>query len=254
MSLVSAALRDGALRVVLCNAKKRNPLSGEALSQLEQALKMASDKTCRAVVITAEGPVFSAGHDLRELKAIGPEKQYELFSRCGKLMNSIRDLEVPVLAAVEGLAAAAGCQLVAACDLAAAGPDARFSLPGASVGLFCSAPSVPVVRCVSQKAAAYMLYTGSNIDAHQALGYGLISHRTDSNDALQSLVEDIVQDIARKPRDVITLGKRFLQRDARKQELQSYGEAARVMADNLQLNNGKEGLEAFIEKRHPHWK
>ena len=254
MSVVSATLRNGALRVVLCNLKKRNPLSTEALDQFENALKTASDKTCRAVVVAAEGPVFSAGHDLRELRAMSPEKQFELFSRCGNLMNSLRHLEVPVLAAVGGLAAAAGCQLVAACDLAVAGPDARFSLPGASVGLFCSAPSVPVVRCVSQKAAAYMLYTGATINARQALQYGLISHRTDSNEALETLVEEIVQEIARKPRDVITLGKRFLQRGVRKEELISYGEAARVMADNLQLSNGKEGLEAFIEKRHPHWR
>ncbi|XP_003744852.1 enoyl-CoA hydratase domain-containing protein 3, mitochondrial [Galendromus occidentalis] len=253
MALVTSTLTNGILRVVLCNARKRNPLSSEALNQLECAFRTASDKSCRAVVITAEGPVFSAGHDLRELKSLDPQKQYELFARCGSLMNSLRHLEVPVLAAVEGLAAAAGCQLVAACDMAVAGPEARFSLPGASVGLFCSAPSVPVVRCVGQKAAAFMLYTGTNIDAIQALRFGLISHRAESNEALGALVEDIVQDIARKPKDVISLGKRFLQREAKVQEVRSYEDAARVMADNLQLKNGKEGLESFVEKRHPHW-
>lgn len=255
MSLVTSTIRASALRLVLNNAKKRNPLSSVALNEIEAALDLTKSPEVRAVVISSEGPVFSAGHDLREIKTLPPEEQYALFARCGRLMVSLRELDVPVIAAVKGLAAAAGCQLVAACDMALAGPKARFSLPGASVGLFCSAPSVPIVRSINAKTAAYMLYSAKAIDAQQAQLSGLVSHRTDTEEQLDELVEEVVSDIAKTPRDVITLGKRFLNTNsALKFEGDRYDLAARVMADNLQLDNGKEGIEAFVSKRHPKWK
>ncbi|OQR71206.1 enoyl-CoA hydratase domain-containing protein 3 [Tropilaelaps mercedesae] len=255
MPLITSSVRGGALRLVLNNALKRNPLSSAALEELEASLKQTESPEVRAVVLSSHGPVFSAGHDLRELRALSSEEQYALFARCGRIMVSLRELDVPVIASVTGLAAAAGCQLVAACDMALAGPKAQFSLPGASVGLFCSAPSVPVVRSVSAKAAAYMLYSARPIDAEQAQTFGLVSHRANSDDHLEEMVEQLVKDIAEKPRDVIALGKRFLNaRNSTKSEEGRYELAARIMTDNLQLDNGREGLEAFVGKRHPTWK
>ncbi|XP_022668814.1 enoyl-CoA hydratase domain-containing protein 3, mitochondrial-like [Varroa jacobsoni] len=255
MPSVSSSLHGAALRLILSNATKRNPLSSAALQELEKGLKLTRSPEVRAVVISSEGPVFSAGHDLHELKSLSAVQQYELFSRFGKLMVSLRNLEVPVIASVTGLAAAAGCQLVAACDMAIAGPQARFSLPGASVGLFCSAPSVPVVRNINAKTAAYMLYSARPIDAQQALACGLVSHCAESDQQLEKLVTQLVKDIVDKPRDVITLGKRFLNdQRAIKAEEDRYELAARIMTDNLQLDNGREGLEAFVDKRHPLWK
>ena len=130
---------------------------------------VAADPQARAVVIAANGRAFCAGHDLKEMKA-RPELAYyqALFATCSKLMMSIRKLEVPVIARVQGLATAAGCQMVAQCDLAVAVQAATFGVNGIDVGLFCATPSVPLVRNMAPKQAMEMLLTGEFIDAQRA--------------------------------------------------------------------------------------
>jgi enoyl-CoA hydratase/carnithine racemase len=112
-------LRDGVVRLTLNRPDRRNALSRELLTHLDQAIAtIAVDRSARVVVIAANGPVFSSGHDLAEMVGKSAVEYRELFELCSRVMLGLRRLPQPVIARVQGLATAAGCQLVATCDLA----------------------------------------------------------------------------------------------------------------------------------------
>src|SRR5262249_43329782 len=153
---------------------RRNALSREMLDALKQALdRAAADAAVRAMVLRAAGPVFSAGHDLREVVAADEADNRALFRRCTEVMETIRALDKPVVAEVHALATAAGCQLVASCDLVIASEAASFATPGVKIGLFCTTPGVALARAVGPKKAMEMLLTGTPIDARTAEAAGL---------------------------------------------------------------------------------
>ena len=165
-----------AARITLDRPEKRNALSLELMEELVRGLQhLGAEPGVRAIVLQANGPAFSAGHDLGEM--IGRDDAfYEcLFETCTVLMETIHRVPQPVIAKVQGMATAAGCQLVAACDLAVASEDARFATPGVKIGLFCSTPMVPISRAVGRKRALEMLLTGEPIDARTAADWGLVN-------------------------------------------------------------------------------
>ena len=145
----------GVVTLTLNRPSAFNALSEGLMEALQRELdRVAADKTVRAVVIAAAGRAFCAGHDLKEMRA-APELGYyqRLFALCGRMMMTIQQLPVPVIARVHGIATAAGCQLVAMCDLAVAAREARFAVSGINAGLFCSTPSVALSRNVPRKLA-----------------------------------------------------------------------------------------------------
>ena len=153
--LLLTACTGGVLRLVLNRPSARNALSSDLMAALKSALDgAAADNATRVIVIAAEGPVFSSGHDLKEMarhRADGDagKKAYAgLFTQCSEMMQAIVRNPKPVIAEVQGIATAAGCQLVASCDLAVASTSARFATPGVDIGLFCSTPMVALSRNV----------------------------------------------------------------------------------------------------------
>nr|BAB14928.1 unnamed protein product [Homo sapiens] len=173
----SARQLDGIRNIVLSNPKKRNTLSLAMLKSLQSdILHDADSNDLKVIIISAEGPVFSSGHDLKELtEEQGRDYHAEVFQTCSKVMMHIRNHPVPVIAMVNGLATAAGCQLVASCDIAVASDKSSFATPGVNVGLFCSTPGVALARAVPRKVALEMLFTGEPISAQEALLHGLLS-------------------------------------------------------------------------------
>src|ERR1700722_8814115 len=148
----------------------RNSLSEALIAELDAALRQIhDDANVRAVVIAANGPVFSAGHDMKELTARRSDADRgrgyfaEIMTACSAMMQAIVHLPKPVIAAVQGMATAAGCQLVASCDLAIASEAASFATPGVDIGLFCSTPMVALSHNVPRKQAMEMLLTGEPI-------------------------------------------------------------------------------------------
>uniref|UniRef100_A0A5F9CDM5 Enoyl-CoA hydratase domain containing 3 n=1 Tax=Oryctolagus cuniculus TaxID=9986 RepID=A0A5F9CDM5_RABIT len=172
-----ARQRDGIRNIILSNPKKRNALSLAMLTSLQNdILHEADSKDLRVIIISAEGPVFSSGHDLKELtEEQGRDHHAEIFQTCSEVMMLIRNHPVPVIAMVNGLATAAGCQLVASCDIAIASDKSSFATPGVNIGLFCSTPAVALGRAVPRKVALEMLFTGEPISAQEALLHGLLS-------------------------------------------------------------------------------
>jgi len=232
-----------------------NALSQAMLGQLQRELgAIASDESARVVVIGAEGKAFCAGHDLKEMRAHPSLEYYErLFTQCSDLMLTIQRLPVPVIARVEGIATAAGCQLVAMCDLAVASSTARFAVSGVNVGLFCSTPGVAISRNILRKPAFEMLVTGEFVSAAEAKARGLVN-RVAEPEQLDSELEKLVAAILSKPRVAVAMGKEFFYRQAELSIAAAYKAASQTMACNMMEEAALEGVQAFIEKRPPHWK
>lgn len=232
-----------------------NALSEEMLAALQAALdRVAADTSARAVVIAAVGKAFCPGHNLKEMIATPSLEYYQrLFAQCSRVMLSILKLPVPVIARVHGIATAAGCQLVAQCDLAVASTDAKFAVSGVNFGLFCSTPSVPLLRNIAPKQAMEMLVTGDFITAQQAMERGLVN-RAVAPDQLDAEVESLVTSILQKPREALAMGKELFYRQREMGIEAAYQLANQTMAVNMMHGCAQEGVTAFTEKRKPAWK
>jgi len=251
--LVKVEQKGGVRTLTLNNVRKRNALSLAMLDCLYESLTSNLDRDLRVIVIQAEGKVFSAGHDLKELTSEQDLAHHQaVFVRCSEVMKLVQDLPVPVIASVRGLATAAGCQLVASCDIAIATDTARFATPGVSVGLFCSTPAVAVGRAVPRKVAMEMLLTGNPITADVALRHGLVS-RIVPEQELDKEVSLLTSRICETSRPVVALGKRVFYKQIVMNRDSAYDLATDTMVDNLKLADAQEGIQAFIQKRHPTW-
>jgi len=235
--------------------KTRNSLSLEMIKRLQS--EISSDKNSldlRCIVISGEGPAFSAGHNLKEMTfKEGRAYHEEIFKNCNDLMFEIVKSPVPVIAKIDGVAAAAGCQLVAICDIAVATSKSSFSVPGSSVGLFCTTPGIPLARAVPKKVSSYMLLTGKPISAQDAFQAGLISKLVEDKTELEAEIQSICDAIISKPRGVVALGKKFYYKQLEMGLTPALEEGGKVMVDNLQFKDCQEGIAAFVEKRKPNW-
>ncbi|NXJ09771.1 ECHD3 protein, partial [Odontophorus gujanensis] len=251
-ALTAARLR--CRNVVLNDPARRNALSLSMLRALkEDLLHDVKSKELRVIVISAEGPVFCSGHDLKELSTQDDVKHHaQVFEMCAEVMTLIQRLPVPVIAKVNGLATAAGCQLVASCDIAVASEKSRFATPGVNIGLFCSTPAVALGRSLPRKVALEMLFTGEPLSAHEALMHGLVS-RVVPEDKLEEETTRISHKICQSSKSVLALGKATFYRQMAQDLDTAYKITSQVMVDNLTLRDGQEGIEAFIQKRKPVW-
>ena len=250
----------GSIRVLTLNRPAaRNSLSESLIAGLHGALKeIRDDSSVRAVVIAANGPAYSAGHDMKELTARRSDadrgRAYfgELMNACSAMMQAIVLLPKPVVAAVQGIATAAGCQLVASCDLAIASEAAGFATPGVDIGLFCSTPMVALSRNIPRKQAMEMLLTGEPISAATAKNIGLVNRVVAAGTEREAAIA-LAQKVALKSAYTIKLGKEAFYRQAEMSLADAYRYAAEVMTENMMARDAEEGIGAFIEKRAPKW-
>jgi len=250
---------DGIATLTLNRPGARNALSEGLLAALTRAFDaIAEDASVRAVVLNANGPVFSAGHDLKEMTAhrADPDRGRAYFAdilaRCSAMMQRIVRLPQPVIAAVEGTATAAGCQLVASCDLAVAGADARFCTPGVHIGLFCSTPMVALSRNLSPKHAMEMLLLGDMVPAADAHRFGLVNRVVAAGEALAE-ARRMALVIASKSPHTLKIGKRAFYEQREMGLQQAYDYATGIMVENMLARDAEEGIGAFVEKREPVW-
>jgi len=251
--ILRVASSGGVVRLTLDRPSSRNALSTALIGRLvAEFARVGSDRSARAVVIAATGPVFSAGHDLAEMPGRSADDYRAIFAGCSAMMRSIRALPVPVVARVQGPALAAGCQLVAACDLAVAAESATFSTPGVRIGLFCTTPMVPIVRAVPAKAAMELLLTGEPIAAARARDLGLIN-RVVPAEALDAEVDRLLAPILAASREVVRIGKAAFYEGLGLDETTAYDRATATMVANARLDDAAEGIGAFLQKRRPAW-
>jgi enoyl-CoA hydratase/carnithine racemase len=244
--------RDGICTLTMNRPQQMNLLTTELLAALQSAFEAeGSNEKTRVIILAAAGKGFSAGHDLKEIRAMKEQPKIEqLFGQCSRMMQTITALPQPVIARVQGAAAAAGCQLVAQCDLAVASEAARFTTPGVTWGFFCSTPGVAVGRNLLRKRAMEMLLTGEVIDAHQALEWGLVN-RVVAAQALEAETEKLARQIAEKPPATVAAGKRAFYAQMDLGVARAYDLASGVISASFAHQEGREGMDAFIDKRDP---
>jgi enoyl-CoA hydratase/carnithine racemase len=245
----------GVSTLTLDRPQSRNSLSLGMLHALRGALAgIAGDAAVRVLIIAGSGPAFCAGHDLKELRERDYDPGYvdDLFTLCAEVMQAIVHLPKPVIARVHGVATAAGAQLVASADLAFAAEDARFATPGVNIGLFCSTPMVALSRNVAPKHAMQMLLTGELIDAATALRMGLVNELAPL-DQLEARTLAFARRLAAKSPLTLAIGKEAFYRQAELPLADAYHYAGTVMARNLEAQDAREGIAAFLDKRPPVW-
>ncbi len=259
-SLILQREDQGGIAILTLNRPQaRNSLSEAMLEALSDALTaIAHERTVRVVVMAANGPAFSAGHDLKELNAHRKDDDRgraffkHIMALCSEMMQQIVTLPQPVIAAVGATATAAGCQLVASCDLAIASHAAKFATPGVNIGLFCSTPMVALSRNVSRKHAMEMLLTGELISAEDAARIGLVNHVVAPGHERAAALK-LAEKIAAKSTLTVKIGKAAFYRQAEMPLAEAYRYASEVMVENMLARDAEEGIGAFIEKREPKW-
>jgi len=253
--LVLRSVDDGVLTLTLNRGERFNPLSSAMIAALDAELEAAArDASTRVVVLAAAGKGFSAGHDLKEMRAHAQDQSWQrgLFEACGRMMVRLTALPQPIVARVHGIATAAGCQLVSMCDLAVAVDTATFAMPGVNIGVFCSTPAVGVARNVGRKRAMEMLLTGEPIDARTALAWGLVN-RVVAADALDATIAHFTGLIKARSAATIRLGKEAFYAQLEQPIAKAYAVTSEAMACNMLLDDASEGIDAFLGKRAPAW-
>ncbi|PZS20384.1 MAG: enoyl-CoA hydratase [Pseudonocardiales bacterium] len=245
--------RSGDFATVTMNdPAKRNALSRAHLHELIRAFEEVGASDALGVVLAANGPVFSAGHDFADVAGSDHATVRSLLWTCTELMNLMQQIPQPVVARVHALATAAGCQLVASADVVVAAQSAGFCLPGGKGGWFCHTPSVAVARSIGRKRAFEMALSGDVVDAQTAADWGLVN-RVVPDAQLDSAVQDMLERITRGSAESKGLGKQAFYAQVDLDQPKAYAYAVEVMAAASQLPDAVEGMSAFLAKRKPTW-
>jgi enoyl-CoA hydratase/carnithine racemase len=245
--------RDGdVVTITLNQPDKRNALSLPVLRALTAAFVEVGRSDATGIILQANGPVFSAGHNFGDMFGADYAVTYEVFDTCTTMMNTIQAIPQVVLAKVHALATAAGCQLVATCDLAVAADTASFAIPGGKGGLFCHTPLVAVARNIGRKRALEMALTGDAVDAHTALQWGFVNAVVPAAD-LDNSAADLLARATRGSALSKGLGKQAFYRQIDMAQNDAYSYAVGMMAAAATTADAQEGIAAFLAKRHPHF-
>lgn len=241
--------RDGDIvTVTLDRPEKRNALAVDVMEELTAALRAVGDTDALGIVIAAEGPVFSAGHNFADMAGASLAEATRVFEICTTMMQTVQSVPQPVCAKVHALATAAGCQLVASCDLSIAAESAGFAIPGGKGGLFCHTPLVAVARSVGRKRALEMAFTGDAIDAATAADWGLVN-RAVPDAELDDAVAELMRRATRGSRDSKSRGKATFYRQVDVAQDLAYELAVAAMSEAAVTEDAQEGIAAFLAKR-----
>ena len=258
-NLIIEDLKDSILKITLNNPSQQNTLSLQFINDLKKIFENAdSNDEIKVIILSSSGKVFSAGHNLKEIKSHRQDKDQglqffkDLINSCSDLMLKIIHNSKPVIAEVNGIATAAGCQLVASCDLAYASQVSKFATPGVNIGLFCSTPMVALSRVVKNKHSMEMLLTGDFIDADKAKSIGLINNYF-SEDELVNKTREMAIKITNKSSQTVKIGKKAFYNQTEMTISDAYKYASEIMIENMMNQDSEEGIAAFLEKRTPNW-
>lgn len=224
-------------------------LNRRTMAEMNTLLDEVERRRPRALVITGEGKFFCAGADIKEMLAMDGRELHEWALLGGRLNTRLEALEMPVIAAVNGMALGGGCELALACDLRCASMTARFAVPEVTLGTICGAGGTQrLPRLIGETRAKQLIFTGQTISAQTALEWGLINSVQTAGTLLEetlALAGAIAQNspfaVSRAKRSV-NGGREMLPEEALEWERDLFGECG-------DSRDRREGMTAFIEKR-----
>lgn len=238
--------RDGhVLRVTLARAERRNAFDAALIDELAGAFADVGD--ARVVVLTGEGPSFSAGADVEWMRSsveLSFDENVADALRLRAMLTAIDDCPAPVVAAVQGHALGGGCGLIACCDVVIAAPDAQFAFSEVKLGIVPAVISPFALAKIGSSAARRWFVTGERFSSDVALRIGLI-HEIAAE--LEPAVEQVVQELLTAGPEAARAAKQLARAP------QSAEETAHLIAHHRTSAEGQEGLHAFLEKRRADW-
>lgn len=250
---------DGIVTLTMNQPETRNALTGNtAVAEFVQACaRIAADPSVKVVVLTGAGSAFCSGGNLKDMQRYSVQSIapiaicYEYKRGIQRLPLALYELEVPTIAAVNGVAIGAGCDLACMCDIRIASQGAKFAESFIKVGLVPGDGGAWLLqRVVGMSKAAEMSFTGDAIDAEEALNCGLVS-RVVQSDQLMETAYALARRIASNPGPTLRLTKRLL-REAQHVRLDSLLElSAAYQALAHKTPQHEEAVAAFTEKRSP---
>jgi enoyl-CoA hydratase/carnithine racemase len=233
---------EGIVTITLNRPEKRNALALDVMEELTAALREVGESGALGVILAANGPVFSAGHNFGDMKGVGLQEARRLFAVCTEMMDTVQAIPQPVVAKVHALATAAGCQLVASC-----------AIPGGKGGLFCHTPLVAVARNIGRKRALEMALTGDPVDAVTAAEWGLVNRAVPA-ERLDDVTWDLITRATRGSAASKGLGKHGFYAQIGLDQPNAYALAVELMSAAALLPDAQEAFAAFLEKRKPEFR
>ena len=247
----------GVARLTLNRPEQHNAFDDTLIDALNQELeKLALDDSVRVVVLRAQGKSFSAGADLNWMRRLADydEAQNQADAmRLAELMRNLNQLPKPTIARVQGAAFGGGVGLVACCDIAIASEQALFCLSEVKLGLIPAVISPHVINAIGARAARRYMLTAESFDAEQACRLGLV-HEVVAAAELDAKVEKLIELLLEcGPRAQSAAKDLILAIAGRPLDQDLVEETARRIASIRASAEGREGLNAFLEKRSPDW-
>ncbi|TDS79456.1 enoyl-CoA hydratase/isomerase family protein [Comamonas sp. JUb58] len=243
--------------ITLTQPDVRNAFSDEVIADITRAFSwVGAQAQVRAVVLAAEGPAFCAGANLNWMRAMADYSREENLVDAGKLAEMLRVIYTcpkPTIARVQGDVYAGGMGLVACCDMAVAASHAGFCLSEVKIGLIPATISPYVIRAMGPRAAHRYFLTGERFDAAEALRTGFV-HQVVEAEALDSAVDGLLKHLlSASPAAVQACKKLVLDVAGREVDEALIAETVAGIADIRASAEGKEGVQAFLNKRKPSW-
>ncbi len=250
--------RDGVAWITLNNPERYNALEKQMRAELKEALEDAwKDESVRVVVIRGSGKAFSAGGDIKAMMEWTPTVAMKELKELGTafvIERIIREMPKPVIAMVHGYCLGGGFELAMSCDLVIASEDAKFGSPEVGIGLMPGSGGTQMLpKLVGEKRAKWMIFTGDQISAKEALEMGIVNMVVPS-DRLQEAVEEVVEKLKSRAPLAIAAAKEAINASLDLGLTQGIRYESQVFSSLFSTEDQKEGARAFLEKRKPEWK
>jgi methylglutaconyl-CoA hydratase len=246
---------EGIATIVLNRPERRNALNPVLIAELIAAFEAAATDDSGVVILTGAGSAFCAGLDLEHLQAMHqrtPAEHREESRQIARLFRTLYDLPKPTIAAVNGPAIAGGTGLATICDFTLAVPEAKFGYTEVRIGFVPAIVSSYLLRQIGEKQARNLLLTGRLIDAHEALGLGLVTRMVEE-ELLGAEARELAQQLLRNSPEAMRAVKRLLNSYAKDELDAEIEQALEQNALARETADFKEGIASFLEKRRPQW-
>src|SRR5213594_4917150 len=244
----------GVSRITIDRRDRKNAFDAPLIADLTAAVRRV-DRSARAVVLQSEGDTFSAGADVEWMRGMA---EYSLDDNVADskalagMFRALYDLEMPLVARVQGAAIGGGAGLVAVADIAVASTEAAFAFSETRLGIVPAVVSPYVVRKVGPARAAALFVTGSRIEAKRAYEIGLVERLVEPSD-LDAAVGRVLDAIVSGGPKAVNAAKRLVREVEGKPTDEVADLTVKRIADIRVSHEGQEGLRAFLERRDPRW-
>lgn len=258
MNTLDIHIEGHVAKVLLNRPEVRNAFNDGVITELaETFIRLGQDPGVRVIVLGGHGKAFCAGADLNWMKSMagyGWEDNRADASRLAEMLWAIYSCPLPVVGRLHGDCYAGGMGLAACCDVLVAADGMHFCLSEARLGLLPATISPYVMRAMGQQAARRYFITAERFSAAQAREMGFV-HELVAPDALDAKVDEIVALLVANGPAAVKACKRLVQDFAGREITQDLrAETARRIADIRASDEGREGVQAFLNKREPAWR